>query len=659
MTRNDDLLEDRVGANGETPVVIPNGDYIPVKGRGSSMLLNGIKIAKDLRTRSLIGTGQCDGGLYRMGSVEKKALMTTPDLIITSRDVWFVEQVFPFAAAETQRNEDEDDRVELFDNLYDDDTSPKDVGEEKPGGDDVEVEKNNDVGQNENHSTVELEVVNETESELQPTIQQDYGQREKSARTQPEHFDEFVVNLPPSMDPTHTARKQDSLTKDPQYYTETEKERVIIDKKALTYMLMAIPNELFNRVDSRGSVKELWDEFEQQMLGSEKSIQTWMNQCISAYEGFRARENETITESYNRFNVILNDLRRNGIQKSMSEINYKFLKNLSLEWNSLAVNLQMNKNTSKDDIHDLYSILYEQEETVRELTIEKKKTESESTDDSSTDSDDEIREFSKKLALLTQKSQKRFGKKKKFVKFEKSKGKEVKPEKFGKARDHMDAQPELSRWFNCGKPGHYFKDCLFKKFKDLNYYLKKANLAKALEDGKSLVAEDESYLIDSLDDEAAHITQVNMCLISITEVEGSSSENKNEVIYDSNNMEESTDQDWKVHPNPEFDLNLKKISDLEDELRVEKCLNIKAENDFLSKSKDFERKFSKLTLLVLSKDNLLASNLKKILDLEKELNSCYDERTKLMSKIIKLEEDLKTASRSFAKNSEAAQNVSK
>ncbi|XP_024963256.1 uncharacterized protein LOC112503448 [Cynara cardunculus var. scolymus] len=161
------------------------------------------------------------------------------------------------------------------------------------------------------------------------------------------------------------------IKKDPQHYTKTEKQRVLIDKKALTYMLMAIPNELFNRVDSRGSAKELWDELEKHMLGSEKSIQTRMNQCASAYEGFRAHENESILESYNRFNVNLNDLRRNGIQKSMFEINYKCLKNLRSEWYSLVVNLQMNKNMSEEDIHDIYSILYEHEETVRELMTEK------------------------------------------------------------------------------------------------------------------------------------------------------------------------------------------------------------------------------------------------------------------------------------------------
>ncbi|XP_024962861.1 uncharacterized protein LOC112503037 [Cynara cardunculus var. scolymus] len=257
-------------------------------------------------------------------------------------------------------------------------------------------------------------------------------------------------------------------------------------------MLMAIPNELFNRIDSHGSATELWDELEKQMLGSEKSVQTRMNQCISAYEGFRARENESITEFYNRFNVIL--IRRNGIQNSMSEINYKFLKNLKPEWNTLAANFQMNKNMSEEDIHDLYNILFEQEET---------------SENSSADSNDDIREFSKKLALLTKKFQKRFGKKK-FVKYDKSKGKEVKQERFSKARDQKETNVEESKCFNCGKPGHFIKNCHFKKFKDSSYYLKKAYITKALEDDKALVAEEESWLIDSSDDEAAHFTQVNM-----------------------------------------------------------------------------------------------------------------------------------------------------
>ncbi|KAJ9542222.1 hypothetical protein OSB04_028728 [Centaurea solstitialis] len=116
------------------------------------------------------------------------------------------------------------------------------------------------------------------------------------------------------------------------HYNELEKIRAEIDDKALTFLTMAIPNDLFSRVDSRKTAKGLWDELEKQFQGTERSIQAKLNQAIGAYEGFKALEGETLADSYSRFNIILNDLRRNGMHKSTSEINFKFLKNLNPEW---------------------------------------------------------------------------------------------------------------------------------------------------------------------------------------------------------------------------------------------------------------------------------------------------------------------------------------
>ncbi|KAI3681517.1 hypothetical protein L6452_36316 [Arctium lappa] len=119
------------------------------------------------------------------------------------------------------------------------------------------------------------------------------------------------------------------VSKPYQFFSEAEKARYKIDEKALIYLTMAIPNDIYNRVDSRESAKALWDELEKQFQGSKKSIQTKLNQSINAYEGFHAKEGETLLETYNRFNLILNDLRRNGMNKSESEINYKFIKNFN------------------------------------------------------------------------------------------------------------------------------------------------------------------------------------------------------------------------------------------------------------------------------------------------------------------------------------------
>ncbi|KAJ9556746.1 hypothetical protein OSB04_011360 [Centaurea solstitialis] len=130
------------------------------------------------------------------------------------------------------------------------------------------------------------------------------------------------------------------------HFNEVEKIRAELDEKALTLLTMAIPNDLFNRVDSRNTAKELWDELEKQFQGTERSIQAKLNQAIGAYEGFKALEGETLADSYSRFNIILNDLRRNGMNKSTSKINFKFLKNLNPEWDHYSVNLQMNDVTT-------------------------------------------------------------------------------------------------------------------------------------------------------------------------------------------------------------------------------------------------------------------------------------------------------------------------
>ncbi|KAI3715345.1 hypothetical protein L6452_22324 [Arctium lappa] len=77
------------------------------------------------------------------------------------------------------------------------------------------------------------------------------GQAE--TETSPEIFDRFVP-------------------KPYQYFSEKEKDLYKIDEEALIYLTMAIPNDIYNRVDSRNSAKEVWDELARQFEGSEASI---------------------------------------------------------------------------------------------------------------------------------------------------------------------------------------------------------------------------------------------------------------------------------------------------------------------------------------------------------------------------------------------------
>ncbi|KAD7480469.1 hypothetical protein E3N88_03605 [Mikania micrantha] len=74
------LLENKTKRNDEPPVTIPNGEAIAVEGRGNCVLPNGITVKNvlhipkfkcnllsDLHSKTLIGVGECKGGLYKMG----------------------------------------------------------------------------------------------------------------------------------------------------------------------------------------------------------------------------------------------------------------------------------------------------------------------------------------------------------------------------------------------------------------------------------------------------------------------------------------------------------------------------------------------------------------------------------------------------------------
>ncbi|GJZ87017.1 putative RNA-directed DNA polymerase [Tanacetum coccineum] len=91
ITYLSNILVNKKATHFEAPVIIPNGDSIPVKGKGDYVLPGGTKVngvlyvpdfkcnlLSGLQKRNLIGAGRCRGGLYRMKIIHgRKAMATT------------------------------------------------------------------------------------------------------------------------------------------------------------------------------------------------------------------------------------------------------------------------------------------------------------------------------------------------------------------------------------------------------------------------------------------------------------------------------------------------------------------------------------------------------------------------------------------------------
>ncbi|KAJ9564805.1 hypothetical protein OSB04_000771 [Centaurea solstitialis] len=147
-------------------------------------------------------------------------------------------------------------------------------------------------------------------------------------------------------------------------FSHEQRARAAIDKRALTLLTMALPNDMFARVDSCKDARAMWLGIEQQMQGGDKALEGQKENAMNAYESFCSREGETLTETYNRLNICVNDLRRLGLEKNKYEVNVKFLKRLNKLWQSVTISIQVSQNLGQLGLHDLYSMMLPHEETL-------------------------------------------------------------------------------------------------------------------------------------------------------------------------------------------------------------------------------------------------------------------------------------------------------
>nr|GFA15778.1 hypothetical protein [Tanacetum cinerariifolium] len=258
------------------------------------------------------------------------------------------------------------------------------------------------------------------------------------------------------------------------------------------------------------------------MRGSEYGEQDRKAAILYEYETFKDIEGERLLDTYLRYLLVINDLKKCGYKKDNCELNYKFLNNLQQEWKQYATLMRQTKNLMDINIDALYNILKQNQGDVNDAMGYKKKAVVVTSDplaivaektnvskqkekvvvslDSEGCGTDDFSELNKITALLakafnrrnfyskptnnnlrTSSTSQSANKKQEFVKTD---DKKVKKKAYEKKWDMSKV-----KCYNCKKEGHFSKDCKKAKVKDYNYYKTKMLLAKKDSDEQVLLAE--------------------------------------------------------------------------------------------------------------------------------------------------------------------------
>ncbi|KAI3729740.1 hypothetical protein L6452_18405 [Arctium lappa] len=300
-------------------------------------------------------------------------------------------------------------------------------------------------------------------------------------------------------------KKMKTVAVDISQYSEEHKSRYKEYKQARFLLLLSIPNEIYIKIDSyKGNAKKMWDQLQKMMMGSKVRNQMKVANCINSYEEFKAKENESLEDTYEWFVLLLNELSKNKVKKKQLENNVKFLSILQPEWKKHTRRMKQMKDLNDIPLHEVYETLRQNEEEVEEKKAEKKKAE----------------KVPNPIALVAgeKKKEKKEKKKKKKVitssksesesdgrRYEEDRYVEKKPDDRKKyMNDYTVVEKPASdsvKCYNSGKIGHFAKDCRKPKVRNSQYYQNKLLLAKQQEAGIALMAEDEFWLDHSEDDE--------------------------------------------------------------------------------------------------------------------------------------------------------------
>ena len=145
--------------------------------------------------------------------------------------------------------------------------------------------------------------------------------------------------------------------KDPKDYTADEKEDSLLDAHLQLILIDCFDTLMNSHVLNCKDAKQMWTTMEIVNEGTEEVRENKMEILVTDYEHFRSNPGEGITEVFERYNRLINDLNVHGKYYTQKEINKKFLLTLPFHLEHKVSAIRESRDLSELSLERLYGVL--------------------------------------------------------------------------------------------------------------------------------------------------------------------------------------------------------------------------------------------------------------------------------------------------------------
>ncbi|KAJ9542359.1 hypothetical protein OSB04_028865 [Centaurea solstitialis] len=170
----------------------------------------------------------------------------------------------------------------------------------------------------------------------------------------------YSANGPAAVDEAAAAR--------PPPRSDADRKRRQTEMKALSTLLLAIPNEYQHQFSTYTDAKSLWTALEKRFSGTKSTKRNQKAILKQQYENFTSLKNESMTQTFDRFNKLIGELATVDVKMDKDDVNRKFLRSLGEEWTIYTVSFRQGDDLEDKELEDLYNDL-----RIFEAEVEKKK----------------------------------------------------------------------------------------------------------------------------------------------------------------------------------------------------------------------------------------------------------------------------------------------